>query len=295
MEFRWSCEHLRPRTRTLENPKGVRAPHHTRAPRRVVARTVSIERDLYPRVERWLKARYECFATKVDVGIRHGRIDVVGLRDVGGELSGTGEVVSIEVKPAGRPFATAAGQARGYSVYANRCYLASGRSSRPTFTDDEIEIATQLGIGLIAIKKTGLVEALSAPRHEPVERLQLLVIERVGYSLCAVCHSFFRRGTRDGSWDRVTRSGSSAGPVRAAERGRGYMFWLDEVADRNRRRSSVRDVIYHRRYLCPDCVENLFWELTESEGGSPVRSPSADWHRGRCDGLQDHVPPRSRR
>lgn len=221
-----------------------------------------LERDLYPRVDRWLKARYGCFATKVDVGIRHGRIDVVGLRDIGGELSGTGEVVSIEVKPAGRPFATAAGQARGYSVYANRCYLASARAVRPDFNDDEVEIATQLGIGLIAIRKGGLVETLSAPRHQPVERLQLLVVKRVGYSLCAVCHSFFRRGRRDKDWGRLTRSSARSGPIRAAEQGRGYMFWLDEVAKRNPRRRAG-EFLYHRRYLCPDCVENLFWELAK--------------------------------
>jgi len=223
------------------------------------------ERDLYAGVARWLKRRYGCFATKTDIGIRYGRIDVVGLRDIGGELSGAGEVVSIEVKPGHRPFATAAGQARGYSVYAQRCFLADSRSSRPAFTDDELEIARELGIGLIAIAGSRISEVLSSPRHDPVERLQLLVIERVGYSLCAVCGSFFRRGDSDSDWKRLTRSSSLAGPVRAAKQGRGYMYWLNEVARRNRRRRASAEVLYHRRYLCPDCVEDLFWEFAKAD------------------------------
>ncbi len=223
------------------------------------------ERDLYAGVARWLTRRYGCFATKTDIGIRYGRIDVVGLRDIGGELSGAGEVVSIEVKPGRRPFATAAGQARGYSVYAHRCFLADRRPAGPPFSDDELEIARQLGIGLIAITGRRISEVLSSPRHDPVERLQLLVIERVGYSRCAICGSFFRRGESDSDWKRLTRSSSLAGPVRAAKQGRGYMYWLNEVAHRNRRRSASADVLYHRRYLCPDCVENLFWEIAKAD------------------------------
>lgn len=224
------------------------------------------ERDLYVGVARWLRLRYGCFATKTDIGIRYGRIDVVGLRDIGGELSGAGEVVSIEVKPGRRPFATAAGQARGYSVYAQRCFLADIRTKTPAFSDDELEVATQLGIGLIAIGERRITEVLSSPRHAPVERLQLLVIERLGYSLCAVCRSFFRRGDGDSRWNRITRSSSRAGPLRAAKEERGYMYWLDEVARRNPSRSQNREIVYHRRYLCPDCVENLFWELAASRG-----------------------------
>ncbi len=218
----------------------------------------------YGRVAKWLKTQYQCFATKTDVGIRYGRIDVVGLRDIGGELSGSGEIVSIEVKPGRKPFATAAGQARGYSVYAQRCFLADVRPTRPAFTDDELEIATQLGIGLIAIDRRGITEVLSSPRNTPVERLQLLVIERVGYSLCAVCRSFFSRGEKGSYWRGLTRSTPNAGPVKAAEQGRGYVYWLDEVAKRSRRRRSGSSaLVFHRRYLCPDCVENLFGEVAD--------------------------------
>jgi hypothetical protein len=46
------------------------------------------EFDLYPKVEAWLKHRQRCFATGINTGLKASRIDVVGLRDVGGDLSG---------------------------------------------------------------------------------------------------------------------------------------------------------------------------------------------------------------
>src|SRR5437764_15255149 len=95
-----------------------------------------LENTLYPYVERWLKRHFLCFRTAINKGLRHSRIDVVGVRDIGGDLSGDVETIAVEVKRGLFPFATASGQTLGYNVYANRVYLADVRDK--SFTPDEI-------------------------------------------------------------------------------------------------------------------------------------------------------------
>lgn len=68
------------------------------------------ERKLYPIVEKWMKKQFFCFKTAINRGVKYGRIDIVGIRDVGGDLSGEIETISIEVKRGSEPFATACGQ-----------------------------------------------------------------------------------------------------------------------------------------------------------------------------------------
>lgn len=85
------------------------------------------ELKLYPPVAKWLERYKGCFATGTNTGLRWARIDVIGLRDIGGHLSGSTEVIAIEVKRDGVSFGNALGQAHSYSVYADRCYLAYHR------------------------------------------------------------------------------------------------------------------------------------------------------------------------
>lgn len=82
-----------------------------------------LENTLYPVVERWMQRKFACFATAVNKGLKHGRIDVIGVRDIGGDLSGAIETIGIEVKRGSFPFANACGQTLGYNVYVNRAYL----------------------------------------------------------------------------------------------------------------------------------------------------------------------------
>jgi hypothetical protein len=58
------------------------------------------ESKLYPIVERWLRKHHHCFKTATNKGIKYSRIDVIGVRDVGGDLSGEIETISVEVKRA---------------------------------------------------------------------------------------------------------------------------------------------------------------------------------------------------
>src|SRR5271156_4747245 len=116
------------------------------------------EKKLYPIVDEWMVRHFKCFKSMRNSGLRYSRCDVVGIRDVGGELSGEVETICIEVKKGAEPFATASGQAFGYRVYGNRVYLADRRMT--TFTDDELAIASTLGIGLIQIRDKKCTEVL---------------------------------------------------------------------------------------------------------------------------------------
>ena len=221
------------------------------------------EKDYYPKVATWAEKQLGCFATRTDTGLRHGRIDVVGLRDTGGTLSGRSEVIAIEVKRGTQPFATCVGQASGYSIYADRCYLAEFKPAG--FSDDEQSIAARLGVGLIQISgsvRVAIREIMTAPLREPLEGLRLQVVEKVGYSMCTICHSFFLRGD-DGSWGAnvVRQQRTRQRHIDTAfETDKGLVYWLDEQAER--KPLGDGDTLHHRRYVCPDCVRALFPFIT---------------------------------
>ena len=213
------------------------------------------ERDLYPSVERWLAERYECIDTFVDKGITYGRIDVSGIRHVGGHLTGASEFVAVEVKTDRQGFGTAVGQAAGYSVYADRCYLAAVRPEGG-FDTDELAIAGHLGVGLLHLRRRGrgasVTESLTAPLRQPLPQLRARYIDNLGYAFCAVCDSVFYRGDhRSETWSKNIARGDRK---KAVESRKGLAWWLHGLAERQ---GNDSDVVYHRRYLCSDCVNAL--------------------------------------
>ena len=173
-------------------------------------------------------------------------------------------MVAVEVKGGGAPFATAAGQAYGYSVYAERCYLADCRTANPAFSLDEIDIAASLGVGLLAIRDDSRVsEVLASPRHSPMVRMKNQLLYQLGYAVCALCGSAFKHGGGIRTDERTTRY-----YVKDAVRmKRAFVYWLDEV---NARKADGRKHNYERRYLCRDCVNNMYEEIVDgqSETGS---------------------------
>lgn len=220
------------------------------------------EKDLYPRVERWLKRNHRCFATGVNTGLRYSRPDVIGVRDVGGDLSGEVESIIVEVKRGTQPFATASGQALGYKVYANRVYLADFRTH--PFLPEEMHIASHLGIGLIQITRTRCAECLSSPYYDPITKLNLALLEKLALGYCQLCGSLFQIGKPGHSFANVTRQNLR----QAFAKEKGLMFWNQEVAKRKERlgvRSTGDDTSYERRFLCPDCVESVLSQLSPFE------------------------------
>lgn len=224
-----------------------------------------LEKDLYPAVEKLVKRQFGCFATAVNVGLRHGRIDVAGLRDVGGDLAGRDEMIAVEVKRGTQPFATCAGQTLGYSIYAEQCYLAEYRPNAG-FTSDEEAIARRLGIGLIRIRSTSKLEVvLSAPNHEPIERLRNLLNENLGYGRCTICSTLFALGDSPNSFRKVVRqvANKPKALIKAVAEEKGIMYWLEESEALGGRQ--VGETTYRRRYVCPDCVAALFAHLQVDE------------------------------
>jgi hypothetical protein len=182
----------------------------------------------------------------------------VGIREIGGDLSGDVELIGVEVKRGNQPFNTATGQAFGYSVYAERCYLADLRSGSTPFTIEEIDIASKLGVGLLAISSGGqLKEVLSSPQHSPLLDMRRELIEKLGYSICTICNTPFRRG-EPGKWSKHVRRSLE----RAYDEEKGLVYWLYEPDQRRKRRLKYN---YVRRYICPDCVWNLYGEVLQRE------------------------------
>ncbi|MEN9640852.1 MAG: hypothetical protein RIR77_41 [Planctomycetota bacterium] len=223
-------------------------------------KSVRLEKDLYPIVARWLEKQRKCFKSAINTGLKHGRIDVVGIRDVGGDLSGEIETVSIEVKRDSAPFATATGQALGYKVYANRIYLAEQRSK--AFTSEEVKIAGHLGVGLIRITGAKCHEELSSPYYRLITRMNMLLIEKLGLGACQLCGTVFEIGNdpQRNKWSNLHRTDLA----KAIKDERGLMFWNEELGNRKHKlgiRVSKGGLVFERRFLCPGCVSNIFAPL----------------------------------
>ena len=214
-----------------------------------------LEKELYPAVERFARKTLGCGTTRIDTGLKAGRIDVVGLRHIGAALDGSGEAIGIEVKRGRQPFLSAAGQAASYSAYVDRSYLADWRDDG--FSRDERMIAEALGIGLLTIsgnRRLRVTEVQSAPTRNPVPALRLELIEKLHMSICTICNGFFKRGERHKFRKNVVGESSVDFRARAVAEERGLMYWLREQDDRE----SSEDRYYFRRYICADCTKALF-------------------------------------
>jgi hypothetical protein len=218
----------------------------------------ALEHTLYPVVEKWLKRHLRCFHVSIAKGLKYSRIDALGIRDIGGNLSGDVESIAVEVKRGLTPFTNAAGQTVGYKVYADRVYLADSREK--AFTYDEIDIASNLGIGLIQIKRGKCHEVLSSPKYLPIRRLQLQLFRSLRLGKCQFCGSFFNLG--HGNWANVSDSNLK----KAIAKEKGLIFVLHEVEERKIKLgwSQEKDVYNNYRFICPDCVANVLGPLRET-------------------------------
>ena len=215
------------------------------------------ESSLYVPVEKWMRTHFGCFRSGRNVGLKYSRVDVLGVRDVGGMLSGEIETICIEVKRGTEPFATASGQALGYSIYANRVYLADQRLDE--FGPAELSIASRLGIGLIQIRENRIREVLSSRLHEPLPGLSLELLLKLALVKCELCGSFFESGEPRANWlSNVSRNSFGL----AFRKEKGLVFWLYDLGKRKQRIGIARgDTGYpgtfEKRFVCPECVQVL--------------------------------------
>ena len=215
----------------------------------------------YQTVENWLMIQGGCFATKKNCGTRLAHVDVVGVRHIGGDLSSEYEIIAVEVKT-DEPFFKSISQAAGYSVFAHRCYLAVYERGKQPFTHEEIEIALSLGVGLLKIrsKKGGVEELLSPPSRPARHRFVLQMLETIGYAECILCRGPFKGTFKTGvkradrekillMWKRALKATANGNPT-------GYLFWSEGAVDK---KSAAGDSANNsaRRYICPDCLQNL--------------------------------------
>lgn len=215
-----------------------------------------LEKDYYPIVEKWLAKQYNCFQTNINSGLLNSRAEVVGIRDTGGDLSGEIETIIVEVKRDQEPFSTASGQTFGYTIYANRVYLADNRHNG--FTKDEIMIANHLGIGLIQINKNNKCsEVLTSPYYKPITKFNFLLLRNLRLAKCQFCDTYFKIGDEQNRSSKVTRNNVK----KALLEERGIKFWLNELDERKEKFKSGRrskDYTYETRYLCAECTYLLF-------------------------------------
>ncbi len=220
-----------------------------------MTKQITKESDLYPIVQKWMMKHFHCFKSHQNIGLKHGRVDVIGVRDVGGSLSGEVETIAIEVKRGVEPFATASGQALGYQVYANLVYLAEVRETE--FKPSEIEIASHLGIGLIQIKGTKCREVLSSPFHRPITRMCLELLEKMALGKCQLCGTFFETGVATNYYSKLSREKFA----KAVDQEKGLMFWNRELATRKNKagiKVTLDGSTHERRFICSDCIQNVF-------------------------------------
>jgi hypothetical protein len=217
------------------------------------------ESSFYPCVEEFLKSEaFGCFKTAQRAGTSFvGIADIVGARDVGGDVKGDIEIIAVEVKGSPSNFGKILGQALGYSLFAHKCYLAVTFSNDKVFSLEQKELATRLGVGLLEIRKMyGVLrcsEALTSVIHIPQgHQMETLLRRGLGLVRCGFCGFFVDTINVTQSWKEALR------------REKVYLTW--RKPDRSLLFSRRRKGDWRRLYICNDCVREL-WEglLLEEE------------------------------
>lgn len=220
-----------------------------------------LEKSYYPIVAKFLSKSYQCFKTLTNTGLKHSRADVIGIRDTGGDFTGEIETIIVEVKRGSEAFATASGQAYGYTVYANRVYLADKRET--SFTALEVQIASHLGIGLIKIDtKNKCSIVLTSPYYKPMTKMNADLLEKLRLCKCQLCESYFEVGDEKNRYANVSRENLN----KAVDDEKGVVFWNREVSTRKEKhgvRIGKENTTYERRFICSDCVSLLGQLRTE--------------------------------
>jgi len=219
------------------------------------------ESDLYEPVRRWAEKSFSCFKTGINIGTEHGRVDILCMRQTPGDLSSQTDVICIEVKKGAQPFLNSLGQAAGYAIYGDFTYLADYRPNSP-FSEEEILLAHQLGVGLIRIygpRKIRLVS--SAEQCVPVENFKLRIADQLGYVRCTICSTFFPRGEsvrRGFDWSLLQRHLDNRVLMKkGVEKGKGIVFWPDDASknDLTHKKRHKDGRLYNRRFACNTCAQ----------------------------------------
>tara|TARA_Y100001970_G_scaffold130422_1_gene160821 strand:+ start:2091 stop:2759 length:669 start_codon:yes stop_codon:yes gene_type:complete len=194
------------------------------------------ESDLRDAVASWLvdPSGGGCvFVPAIPSALRDPRPDAVGLRHTGGQLAGDFEVIAVEVRSSTKKFISVSGHVSSHSIHADRIYLAC-YLPESEFTEDQLDVAQHLGIGLIRIDHKLLCHrSVLAPANQTIAATRTELLYQLGLVACQMCGVAYSLSATDSD----------------------AVFWNEIWADRIGRLRN--ESVYDRRYLCPDCVRNV--------------------------------------
>ena len=153
---------------------------------------VAGEKELYESVAKFLQEALGCASTAINTGPRYAQIDVLGLCGRRSNFGSQTEVIAVEVKRGGTRFLHYVGQAVSYSLYCHRVYLAWEKPDGNCFTQEEIDIASKFGIGLLSISTECEIRlAATSTEFRPEHHRVLEAIDRLKYFQCTICHAHY--------------------------------------------------------------------------------------------------------
>lgn len=157
----------------------------------------SAEHQLYPYVATFLQDNFGCTSTVQNRGTQDVRFDVLGLRRRGNHFAPCTELLAVEVKAGGTRFVNYLGQAIGYSLYANEIYLAWKKPRGEKITQEEIDISSRFGVGMLHISSDNDISKISSSRKFTPERhffMQVLQAEKcLNHFECILCNEVYPR------------------------------------------------------------------------------------------------------
>lgn len=224
------------------------------------------EKKLYKIVEEFARTEFGCGTVKQQVGAQLGKVDVIGAREIHGDLGTHTEIIAFEVKEEHAAFLSAIGQARAYSIYAHKCYLAYKKRNSNAFTFEEIDIASQLGVGLIEIRGNGCKVISTSAAYSPRDSYTLAILNKIGLFRCTLCHATYSKNDvmdinpKEINLDKAPPyAGQLKKAIKNKKNAAYYLFQMYLQRD-----DDERKYVYDRRYICKDCV-SIFGSLVHLE------------------------------
>jgi hypothetical protein len=203
-----------------------------------------IEELYYPFVQKFLREKMGCFDTFQKAGPKVvGYADVIGIRDIGGRHCGEVEIISVEVKRSRRNLVKCLGQALGYSLFANKCYLAAFMKYNDQYSQEEKDMATRLGVGLLDIRSGECSQVTNSAYHQPINNLSLRTLEYVGYNRCSICSTFFKT---DAGWTKDIKKTSQ-----------GMDFYYAKKMNDRKILFTEQKRVSRWVTICNDCIQRL--------------------------------------
>jgi hypothetical protein len=160
------------------------------------------EKEYYQTVKDYIADKFHCIGTSVNKGhLALGLVDVVGVYDTSCEHYNDAEVILVEVKTTTDSFGKSLGQALGYSIFGERCYLSVTFYGDDTFTKEQEYIANHLGVGLIRVpvdsngrpRRAKIEIVLSSKKYEPIQSQKHNMLAAIGIGTCCICGIFSSR------------------------------------------------------------------------------------------------------